>query len=44
MEKIKESILQAHKAIAEERQKNIELLNMIFPSQIARQLWMGKYL
>ena len=41
MEKLKESITEAHKAIDEERRKNIEILNLIFPSHIAQKLWMG---
>ncbi len=43
MEKLKQSIVQAHRDIEEEKQKNIELLNMIFPSDIARKLWGGKF-
>jgi len=42
MEKLKKSILQAHEDIEKEKVKNIELLNMIFPSEIAEKLWMGK--
>jgi guanylate cyclase soluble subunit alpha len=42
MQKLKKSITQAHREIDEERKKNIELLNLIFPSQIARKLWMGR--
>lgn len=41
MEKLKKSILKAHEDIEVEKQKNIELLNMIFPSEIAEKLWMG---
>ncbi len=42
MEKLKKSIVKTGEDIEEEKQKNIELLNMIFPSDIARKLWGGK--
>ena len=42
MEKLKKSIVKTHEDIDEEKEKNIELLNMIFPSDIAKQLWGGK--
>lgn len=42
MEKLKKSILQANEDIQKEKLKNIELLNMIFPSEIAEKLWMGQ--
>jgi len=42
MEKLQASIQQAYEEIEEEKQKNIELLNLIFPSDIAEQLWNGK--
>lgn len=41
MEKLKKSIVKAHEDIEQEKQKNIELLNMIFPSDIAQKLWGG---
>ena len=41
MEKLKKSIVKTHEDIDEEKEKNIELLNMIFPSDIARKLWGG---
>lgn len=44
MEKLKKSIVKTHEDIDEEKEKNIELLNMIFPSDIARKLWGGKML
>lgn len=42
MEKLKKSIVKAHEDIEEEKHKNIELLNMIFPSDIAKKLWGGE--
>ena len=42
MEKLQASIQQAYEEIEEEKQKNIELLNLIFPSDIAEKLWNGK--
>jgi len=44
MEKLKKSIVKTHEDIDEEKEKNIELLNMIFPSDIARKLWGGKHI
>ena len=42
MEKLKKSIVKTHED--EEKEKNIELLNMIFKIDIARKLWGGKML
>jgi guanylate cyclase soluble subunit alpha len=42
MEKLKQSIVKAHEDIEEEKQKNIEILNLIFPSEIAKKLWRGE--
>jgi guanylate cyclase soluble subunit alpha len=42
MEKLKKSIVSTHESIEEEKHKNIELLNMIFPSEIAKRLWAGE--
>ncbi|CAF0741352.1 unnamed protein product [Brachionus calyciflorus] len=42
MEKLKKSIVQAQLDTEENKQKNIELLNMIFPSDIAKMLWRGE--
>ena len=42
MEKLKKSIVKTHEDIDDEKEKNIELLNMIFPSDIARKLWGGR--
>ena len=43
MEKLKSSIQQAYEDIEEEKRKNTELLNLIFPSDIAEKLWNGRY-
>lgn len=42
MEKLKSSIQQAYADIEEEKRKNIELLNLIFPIEIAEKLWNGQ--
>ena len=42
MEKLQSSIVKAYEDIEEEKRKNTELLNMIFPSDIAEKLWNGK--
>lgn len=42
MEKLKSSIQQAYEDIEEEKRKNTELLNLIFPSDIAEKLWNGE--
>ena len=42
MEKLNKSIVQAQQDTEENKQKNIELLNMIFPSDIASLLWRGE--
>lgn len=42
MEKLKMSIVQAHEDFEREKQKNIEILNLIFPSDIAEKLWRGE--
>ena len=44
MEKLKQSIVKTGEDIEEEKQKNIELLNMIFPSDIAKKLWGGNFI
>lgn len=43
MEKLKSSIQQAYEDIEEEKRKNTELLNLIFPSDIAEKLWNGNF-
>ncbi|KAK7475323.1 hypothetical protein BaRGS_00033470, partial [Batillaria attramentaria] len=42
MELLKKSILEASKAVEEEKAKNIELLHEIFPPSIATKLWKGE--
>ena len=41
MEKLKKSIETTHNEIEVEKQTNIDLLNMIFPQDIAKMLWRG---
>ncbi|KAJ8979494.1 hypothetical protein NQ317_000370 [Molorchus minor] len=43
MDKLKSSIEEANKAVAKEREKNVSLLHLIFPPDIARRLWLGNY-
>lgn len=42
MDKLKDSIQKANQAVEIERSKNVDLLNLIFPANVARQLWLGK--
>ncbi|WAQ99038.1 GCYA2-like protein [Mya arenaria] len=39
MEEIKQNIIEATKAVEEEKRKNVELLQMVFPSKVAQKLW-----
>ncbi|KAJ6224218.1 hypothetical protein RDWZM_002763 [Blomia tropicalis] len=39
---IEDSIQKANQAVEIERSKNVDLLNLIFPANVARQLWLGK--
>ena len=39
---IKEKLEEASAAVSIERQKNVDLLNLIFPADIARKLWLGR--
>ena len=41
METLKHSIIEASKAVEEEKTKNVELLRMVFPANIAQKLWRG---
>lgn len=41
MDKLKSSIEEANIEVNKERQKNIELLQLIFPADIAKRLWLG---
>lgn len=42
MDKLKDTIQKANQAVEIERSKNVDLLNLIFPAQVARRLWLGK--
>lgn len=42
MDKLKDTIETANQAVEIERKKNVDLLNLIFPANVARQLWLGK--
>lgn len=41
MERLKKSIEEATKAVEAEKKKNVALLELIFPADIARKLWLG---
>lgn len=41
MDKLKSSIEEANIAVMKERKKNVSLLHMIFPAEIAERLWLG---
>lgn len=43
MDKLKNSIEEASKAVDKEREKNVSLLHLIFPPHIAKRLWLGKF-
>jgi len=42
MDKLKSSIEEANLAVDAEREKNVSLLHLIFPPDIAKRLWLGK--
>jgi guanylate cyclase soluble subunit alpha len=42
MDKLKRSIEEASLAVDAEREKNVSLLHLIFPPDIAKRLWLGK--
>lgn len=44
MEDLKKNIIEASAAVEEEKRKNVELLRMVFPSNIAQKLWRSKQL
>lgn len=44
MDKLKNSIEEGNAAVAKERKKNVSLLYLIFPAEIAESLWLGVYL
>ncbi|KAH8267967.1 hypothetical protein KR026_012448 [Drosophila bipectinata] len=41
MDKLKSSIEEANSAVTKERKKNVSLLHLIFPAEIAEKLWLG---
>ena len=43
MEDLKRSIMEASAAVEEEKRKNVELLRMVFPADIAQKLWRSMY-
>lgn len=43
MDKLKSSIEEASLAVDKEREKNVSLLHLIFPPDIAKRLWLGKF-
>lgn len=42
MDKLKSSIEEGNIAVMKERKKNVSLLHLIFPAEIAESLWLGK--
>ncbi|CAK9825073.1 Head-specific guanylate cyclase [Anthophora retusa] len=42
MDKLKSSIEEANLAVSAEREKNVSLLHLIFPPNIAKRLWLGE--
>ena len=42
MDKLKSSIEETNQAVDRERQKNVSLLHLIFPPDIAKRLWLGQ--
>lgn len=42
MDKLKNTIEEASLAVDKEREKNVSLLHLIFPPDIAKRLWLGK--
>ncbi|XP_063366092.1 head-specific guanylate cyclase [Cydia amplana] len=42
MDKLKNRIEEASKAVDKEREKNVSLLHLIFPPHIAKRLWLGE--
>lgn len=41
MDKLKSSIEEGNIAVMKERKKNVSLLHLIFPAEIAESLWLG---
>lgn len=42
MDKLKKEVEEGHEAVSKERKKNVSLLQLIFPDEIAEKLWQGK--
>lgn len=42
MDKLKMEVEEGHEAVSKERKKNVSLLQLIFPDEIAEKLWQGK--
>ena len=42
MDKLKSSIEEGNRAVDKEREKNVSLLHLIFPPDIAKRLWLGR--
>lgn len=42
LDKLKKNIEEATVAVEQEREKNVSLLHLIFPPDIAKRLWLGK--
>ena len=40
---LKDTIEEASASVEKEKAKNVELLSTVFPTQIARELWLGKF-
>lgn len=43
MDKLKSSIEEGNTAVMKERKKNVSLLHLIFPAEIAESLWLGEW-
>ncbi len=41
MTHLKSQIEEASRAVEDERRKNVELLNLVFPQDVAKKLWRG---
>lgn len=42
MDKLKKEVEEGHEAVSKERKKNVSLLQLIFPDEIAEKLWQGR--
>jgi CRISPR/Cas system-associated protein Cas5 (RAMP superfamily) len=42
LDKLKKNIEEASAAVDQEREKNVSLLHLIFPPDIAKRLWLGR--